>query len=193
MSRRILILVGHPDPSPDRFGGALASAYADAAVKAGHTVKRVDLGAMDVPYLLGQSEFERGQPPAEIRALQQNIEWAEHIVLLFPLWLGGVPAKLKALLEQVFRGGFGFAIGERGWISKLKGRSARLVVTMGMPGPVFRLVFGAHGVKAIEKGILMLAGVRPIRSSIVGGVESIGPAGRARWLARMRALGAKAA
>ena len=49
------------------------------------------------------------------------------------------------------------------------------------------------GVKAIEKGILMLAGVRPIRSSIIGGVESIGPAGRARWLARMRALGAKAA
>jgi putative NADPH-quinone reductase len=148
---------------------------------------------MDVPYLLGQSEFEQGQPPAEIRALQQDIERAEHIVLLFPLWLGGVPAKLKALLEQVFRGGFGFAIGERGWISKLKGRSARLVVTMGMPGPVFRLVFGAHGVKAIEKGILMLAGVRPIRSSIIGGVESIGPAGRARWLARMRALGAKAA
>lgn len=168
MSRRILILVGHPDPSPDRFGGALASAYADAAVKAGHTVKRVDLGSMDVPYLLRQSEFEQGQPPAEIRALQQDIERAEHIVLLFPLWLGGVPAKLK-------------------------GRSARLVVTMGMPGPVFRLVFGAHGVKAIEKGILMLAGVRPIRSSIVGGVESIGPAGRARWLARMRALGAKAA
>jgi len=56
-------------------------------------------------------------------------------VLLFPLWLGDMPALLKGFLEQVARPGFAFAV-ERDspLISKLlAGRSARVVVAMGMP------------------------------------------------------------
>lgn len=186
---RILILVGHPDPAPERFCRALASAYADGAAQAGHDVRRVDIGALDAPLLISQADFERSPPPEAIRQVQEDILWADHLVIVFPLWLGGVPAKFKAVLEQVFGGGFGFEVGPRGWSSKLKGRTARMVVTMGMPGAIFRVVFGAHGLKAVTRGVLMLAGVTPARASIVGGVEAIGPAGRARWLARMRRYG----
>ena len=34
---------------------------------------------------------------------QADIGWAQHIVLFFPLWLGDMPAVLKAFLEQVAR------------------------------------------------------------------------------------------
>ena len=38
MSRRILIVVGHPDPSPDRLCRGLAKAYGEGAEKAGQTI-----------------------------------------------------------------------------------------------------------------------------------------------------------
>ncbi|KQZ06441.1 NAD(P)H dehydrogenase [Caulobacter sp. Root1455] len=188
MTKRILVLLGHPDGRPERFGNALATAYAEAATAAGHMVRRINLADVDTPFVEGQWEFE-SPPPPHIVAVQEDILWAEHIVLLFPLWLGATPARLKALLEQVFRAGFGFTVGPKGWSSKLKGRSARLVVTMGMPAFVFRLVFGSHGLLALDTGVLRLAGLSPVRKSVIGGVEAIGPKARLRWLAKMRRLG----
>ena len=32
-------------------------------------------------------------------------QWAQHLVLMFPLWLGDMPALMKAFLEQVARPG----------------------------------------------------------------------------------------
>lgn len=191
-SRRILILVGHPDPAPDRFCRALAEAYAQGAIAGGHEIRRADIGTMDIPLLESQAAFQVDDVTPLIRDLRADILWADHLVLVFPLWLGGVPAKLKAALEQVFRGGFGFEVGPNGWNSKLSGRSARMVLTMGMPSAIFRLVFGSHGLKAVTQGIFMLAGVKPTRASIVGGVEAIGAGGRSRWLERMADLGAAA-
>lgn len=188
MTKRILILLGHPDPRPERFCAALATAYAQAAHEAGHAVRQIDLGAIETPFLTSQAEFDSA-PPAHIGDIQRDILWAEHVVVLFPLWLGAAPAKLKALLEQVFRAGFGLEPGPRGPVAKLKGRSARLIVTMGMPAIAFRLMFGAHGLLALDKGMLGLAGMSPVGKTVIGGIEMIGGHGRLKWLARMRRLG----
>lgn len=190
MAQRILLLNGHPDPYLERFCAALCDAYAEGARGAGHEVRRYDLGRLDTPLLTTAAAFADPPPPG-LKTIQADMEWAEHLVIVFPLWLGAVPAKLKALLEQIYRGGFGFEVHARGWNAKLKGRSARLVVTMGMPGPIFRLAFGAHGLKALEKGVLWLSGYGPIRKTVVGGVEAIGARGRVRWLKRMRDWGVK--
>lgn len=188
MTQRILVLLGHPDGRPERFCAALASAYADGATTAGHAVRRIDLADIETPFLAGQWEFDN-PPPPHIQAVQQDILWADHIVLIFPLWLGAAPAKLKALLEQVFRGGFGLEPSARGPVAKLKGRSVRLIVTMGMPAIAFWLMFGAHGLLALDRGMLGLAGMSPVRKTVIGGIEMIGAKGRAGWLARLRRLG----
>ena len=74
----------------------------------------------------------------------------------------------------------------------LGGRSARIVVTMGMPGLFYRWYFRAHSVKSLERNILKFCGIAPIRLSIVGSVEAMGAAGRGGWLARMQRLGRRA-
>ena len=84
---------------------------------------------------------------------QQAIAWAEHLVFFFPLWLGGMPALLKGFLERVARPGF--ALGEPGGLAHLPqkllaGRSARLVVTMGMPALAYRWIYRAHSLKALS-------------------------------------------
>lgn len=190
--RRILILDGHPDPDPGRYCHALAAAYARGGAAAGHVVHRLNLSEMEFPFLITRGDWESGMPPSVVLALQDELAWAEHLVIIYPLWLGGMPARLKALFEQAFRPAFAFggkAVTPGG--GRLKGRSARIVVTMGMPGLIYRTVFFAHSLKALKGGILALVGFGPIRETVLGGIES--RRDRDRLLERLAQMGESAA
>ena len=190
---RILVIDAHPDPDPARFCHALADAYAESAEGAGHAVERLALSGLDIPMLRTRAAWEEGEAPAAIQDAQTMIARAEHLVILFPLWLGDVPALLKAFLEQVFRPGFAFPNGPRKLHGGLlTGKSAHIVVTMGMPALFYRWVYRAHSLKSLRSNILRFVGIGPIRETLVGNVE--GNAGnRTDALARMRRLGADAA
>jgi putative NADPH-quinone reductase len=191
MSRHITIIEGHPDVSSERFGRALANAYAKGAGEAGHEVTRIAVGALDFEVLRSREDWENGMPAGSIRQAQEMIGRADHLVLLYPLWLGTMPALLKAFLEQVFRPGFaiGKSDGGTAWTKQLKGKSARIVVTMGMPAFVYRWYFGAHSLKSLERNILGFVGIGPIRTSLIGMVETKSDAKRTRCLEKLRALG----
>ena len=189
-AKKIVVINGHPDPSGARFVAALAAAYLTGASEAGHAIRRIDVGELNLPAIHSMGEFTAEASPGA-KAAQEAIAWADHVVVLYPLWLGGPPAVLKAFFEQVFR--YGFALGGEGPGLKglLKGRSARVFVTMGMPGPIFRLVFDAPGLKAVTRGILMICGLRPVRSTVIGMVDA-SPRRRETMLRKARRLGAAA-
>ena len=186
---RIALVLAHPDPAPERLCRALADSYEGAAVRAGHEVRRIDLAALDFPLLRSQREQESGPLPAALAPAQGAVQWAEHLVLVFPLWLGGMPALLKGFLEQVLRPGFAYRFEGRGWTRGLKGKSARIVVTMGMPAFAYRLFFGAFALRGLKRSILGFCGVSPIRTTLLGGVATASPAKRQGWLRRMAELG----
>lgn len=191
MTRRILILQGHPDAGGGHLGHALADAYADGARSAGHEVRQVDIASLDFPLLRSPQDWEHGAVPPGLAAAQADIAWTEHLVLVFPLWLGDMPALVKGFLEQVARPGFAFK-GDRTnpFMHKgLAGRSARIVVTMGMPALLYRWYFRAHSVKSLERNILAFVGISPIERTLIGGVGAPDPAKARTWLARLRRLG----
>jgi putative NADPH-quinone reductase len=189
-AQKILIVQGHPDGGHRHLGHALADAYAVGAEAAGHEVRRLDIAHLAFEAIATQEEFERGTPPPDIAAAQDAIRWANHVVMLFPLWLGTVPARTKAFLEHVMRPHVAFAYSPRGFPRKLlKGRSARLVVTMGMPALLYRWYFGAFGVRGIERNILSFVGFDPVRTTLLGGVGQASARRRAAWLSRMTRLG----
>ena len=190
MGSRILILNGHPDTARKGLCGALADAYAEGAASGGHSVERLDIGALQFDLLRSQADFETGTAPPDIVAAQEAIRHADHLVVVFPLWLGDVPALLKGFFEQALRPGFAFTYRPSGFPQKhLGGRSARIVVTMGMPAFVYRWYFRAHAVKNLKRNILGFVGYAPVRDTIVGGVATAKPAAMARHFETMRALG----
>jgi putative NADPH-quinone reductase len=187
---RILVLDGHPDPDPARFVHALAEAYAQGAAGAGHEVMRLSIAELGVPPLRSQAEWD-AEPSEAVAQAQAALGAAEHIVILYPLWLGDVPAALKAFLEQVLRPGFAFPRGARGLAKGLlRGRSARVVVTMGMPAFAYRLFFLAHSLRSLKRNVLGFVGIGPVRETLIGNAGGLTPEKRAAWLERMRALGA---
>lgn len=190
MSRRITIIQGHPDPGGGHLCNALADAYRAGAEQAGHEVRTIEVATLTFPVIRSAEDFLNGERPAAIREAQSMIRTSDHLVIVYPLWLGTMPALLKAFLEQVFRYDFAFEPQPDGRYRKLlRGRSARVVVTMGMPALAYRYFFGAHSLKSLERNILRFAGIKPVRESLFGAVEAVSDERRQRWLDGMHQLG----
>ncbi|HEX5380292.1 MAG TPA: NAD(P)H-dependent oxidoreductase [Phenylobacterium sp.] len=192
MTKRIVIVQGHPDSSSPHLLHAMADAYADGAVAAGHQVRRVEAAQLEFPLLRTQADFETGELPPGLAQAREDMRWAEHWVFLFPLWHGTMPALFKGFLEHIFRPGFAMEYQKQGFPKRLlAGRSARIVVTMGMPPLMYRWYFGAFGVRGFERSMLSFAGVKPIRESLYG-LTFADARKRARWIEDMRRLGRRA-
>ncbi len=73
MSKRILLIQGHPDSSKQHFCHALEESYARGAMAAGHEIKRIDVAKLDFPLLRSQDEWENGALPAGIHPAKDTI------------------------------------------------------------------------------------------------------------------------
>ena len=191
MGKNILMIQGHPDVSQDHLCHTLADAYASAATSSGHMVRYSVVAQLDFPLLRNPREWEHSEAPAGLRQAQQNILWAQHLVLVYPLWLGDMPALLKGFLEQVARPGFAFARDRLTPLAKkpLAGRSARIVVTMGKPAPVYRWYFRAHSVKSLKRNIVRFVGIVPVHETLIGLAGSPNAETIANWVGKMELLG----
>ena len=189
--QRILVLQGHPDPAGGHLCHALAEAYVEAAQLGGHDVRMIDAASLDIPLLRSAREWNEAPRPPGLRPVQEALTWCEHVLILFPLWMGDMPARLKALFEQVGRPGFAFPKGKLGLGGKkaLAGRSARLIVTMGMPAIVYRVLYRSHSVKALKRNLLGFIGFAPIHETLIGRVEDASTKTRAGWMKTMREWG----
>lgn len=190
---RIVIVVGHSRRST--LCEALGEAYQRGAKAGGHDARLFVLSRMSFDPILhdGFSKPQTLEP--DLAAAQAAIGAADHIVLVFPLWFGTLPAILKGFIERIFQPGFAIegSIKDGSYRAKLKGKSARIIMTMGMPGFIYRWYYGAHALKMLKRNILGFVGFSPVRSTIHGMVEAVGVDQRARWLAEAEQMGRAAA
>jgi putative NADPH-quinone reductase len=145
------------------------------------------MAIIEFPLLRTQQEFETGSLPGTLVPARDALVAAQHVLIVFPLWHGTMPALLKGLIEQVMRPGVALKYRKEGFPRRLlAGRSAHLVVTMGMPAPSYRWYFRAHGVRGLERSVLRFSGMKPVRETLLGMVQSVDDSRRRRWLDRMR-------
>lgn len=188
---RVAVIDGHPDSAGGHFCNALAEAYASAATASGHEVRRIAVAELEFPLLRSQAEYRDGALPKGLERAQADLLWASHVLIVYPLWAGTMPALLKGFIEQVIRPELyerQSASGEA-WRRPLRGKSARVIVTMGMPALLYRWYFGAHGLKNLERNILGFVGIKPVKTTLIGLVDSMSADKRQRWLQKVERLG----
>lgn len=190
MPKRILVIQGHPDQHESHLCHALAKAYTSGAEEAGHRVVNLKVAELHFPLLRMEADFNQGLPVTDIQSAQEEIAEADHLVLIYPLWLGAMPALLQGFFEQVFRPAFVFGYRDSGPpLNRLKGKSAHVFVTMGMPAFIYRWFYGAHSLKALERNLLKYCGIAPIRKTLFGGAKTASPKLKKRWLSTVRNIG----
>ena len=178
----ILVILGHP--AADSLCAAMARAYAEGAQQQGAEVRclNVDQLAFDPILRAGY----RGNQPLEpdLQAARADITWANHLVWVYPIWWGAMPALLKGFIDRTFLPGYAFKYrkGSSLWDKLLAGRSAELLVTMDSPPWYYRWVQGMPGHRQMQRTILEFSGIRPVRVHSFGPVRSASAARRAHWL-----------
>jgi len=185
---RILVLTAHPHAKS--YCAGLAGAYCDGARLQGHEVRMLGLWEAEID--LAAPEYSSGGLLAPwVSEGQAQIAWCEHLVIIVPMWWGGVPAAFKAFLDRVLLPGFAFKYHATGlgWDKLLAGRSARLIVTCDTPPVIFRWVFGQPLVRQFKTQILGFCGFSPIRTTVLGPIKTSSLEKRQRWLRTVHGLG----
>lgn len=187
--KRILLIYGTP-----KTGGlchALGDAYAQGARGEGHVVRSLKLGEMVFDPIL-HGGYEQSQPlEADLLDAQRQIHWAEHLVLVYPVWWGGFPALLSGFFDRVLTPGFAFKVhGRKDPANELlKGRSAELLVTLDTPPRYLRRFFAAPPHRQMTRTILGLCGIKTTRLSEFAPVRSASEAQRQEWVRQAGQLG----
>jgi putative NADPH-quinone reductase len=188
--KKICILLGHPNT--DTLSGHFASVYEAAAKAAGHEVRRTNIGEMQFDPILHKGYKEIQQLEPDLKKLQEDIKWADHFFLIYPLWWSSMPALLKGLFDRMWLPAFGFRFHKNGmgWDRLLKGRTARVVMLSKEPGWIIQFMFGDF-TNEITRAILQFSGFK-VALTEIGGSENLSDGARAGWEKRLAALGAKA-
>jgi putative NADPH-quinone reductase len=162
--KKILLLLGHPDA--DTLTGQLALLYESAAKKAGHEVRRFNIGQMKFDPVLhkGYKQIQELEP--DLMEFQRALQWCEHFVVLYPNWWQTMPAILKGLFDRAWLPGVEFQFYKKTWRRQLhlwkplmKGKTARVLVLSGAP-PIFNWLFYGDYTNEIKNGILHFAGFK---------------------------------
>ncbi|MFV0411569.1 MAG: NAD(P)H-dependent oxidoreductase [Paracoccus sp. (in: a-proteobacteria)] len=185
---RVLLIDGHPDA--DRLSAHLLESYQQALPEDAQ-VTRLAVRDMDFNADLSRGYADLPELEPDLVAALEAVEACDHLVLVFPLWWGAEPARVKGFWDRILlpRRAFRYHQKDLFWDRLLKGRSADLLVTMDTPPPYLRLVYFDPLGWRMKRQVLGFVGFRPIRLGYFGMVRRGGAEKNLeKWHAHIRKM-----
>ncbi len=191
MSKRIAIIIGHPDKESYNF--ALAAAYKCGAEKAGAEVREIIIRDLDFNPNLEFGYRKRTELEPDLLKSQETLKWADHLVWIYPVWWASVPALMKGFLDRVLLPGYAFTKREGSvwWDKHFTGKTARIISTLDQPSWYYVLFNGSPSHKAMKKLTLNFIGVKSVRITSIGPLRLSKDAFRTKWLEKVERLGGR--
>lgn len=179
--KKILVLLGNPDT--DTFSGAIASRYEEVARETGFGVERVNISDLEFDPILhkGYKEIQPLEP--DLLMLQEKINWADHIVIVYPNWWCTMPAVLKGMFDRMWLPGFAFNFDKQNGklIQRLAGKTARVIIVAGTHSPFMTWWKFGDYTNEIAHGTLGFAGIET-KVSAFGPTEHSSDTRKEEWL-----------
>ncbi len=186
---KILIINGHPDK--ESYNYAIFESYKKGAATSGAEVKEIRIGELNFNPNLQFGYRKRTELEPDLLDAQEKIKWADHLVWIYPVWWGSVPAMMKGFIDRVFLPGFAFKKRENSvwWDKYLTGKTARLICTLDQPSWYYKWIYGGPSHKAMKKLTLGFIGVKRVKITTIGPLRLSTDAFRAKWLKKIEKLG----
>lgn len=186
--KKIFILMGNP--STDSYSGRLANEYEAGAKDAGHEVRRVNVSDMQFDPILhnGYNDIQELEP--SLIDVQESINWADHVVIIYPNWWCTMPAVLKGIFDRAWLPGFAFNFNKetKKLIQRLKGKTGRVIIVAGTHSPFMTWWRFGDYTNEIAHGILGFAGIKT-KVTAFGPSNKVAPAVLDKWAVKVRKLG----
>lgn len=189
--KNILIINGHPDK--ESYSVGLSAAYKAGAEKSGAEVKEIQIRELDFNPNLQYGYRQRTALEPDLLDAQEKLKWADHLVLVYPVWWGSVPAIMKGFLDRILLPGFAFKKRKDSllWDKLLTGKTARIICTVDQPPWYYRLINGSPSHIAMKLGTLNFIGVKKVRITCIGPIRLSKDKFREKWLGKVEKLGQK--
>ncbi len=187
--KKILIINGHPDKESFNYG--LSEAYRSGAKKSSAEVKEIRIRELNFNPNLQFGYRKRTELEPDLLEAQEKLKWADHIVWVYPVWWGSVPAIMKGFLDRVLLPGFAFKKREGSvwWDKYFNGKTARLICTMDQPNWYYRLIYKSPSHSAMKKLTMNFIGVKSVKITPIGPIRLSTDEFRQQWLKKVEKLG----
>jgi NAD(P)H dehydrogenase (quinone) len=186
--KKILVINGHP--VKDSYGSAIASSYIQGAESGKYSVKTINIREMDFnPNLMFGYKKRMDMEPDVENAIHQ-IQEADHIVWIYPMWWYGAPAILKGFIDRTFLPDIAFKSRKGKLPQKLfKNKSSRIIITSNTPRWYDYLFMKSPAINQLKKGTLGYSGIKPVKVSYIGSIKNSSDQYRIKWIKKVNSLG----
>ncbi len=195
-SKHILALNGHP--ADNSLSSGLITSYQKGAEQAGHKVRRHNLSDMSFDPDFGDGGYETSKPlEQELEKFLEDLKWCDHLVIATPLWWGGVPSKLKGLIDRTLLPGIAFDTRNKSLLGlpapMLTGKTGSILLTSDTPTWALSLFYNAAVKKQMERQVLKFVGIQPKKFKNFAPATEAGEETAQKWLRSAHEMGLKAA
>lgn len=168
MKKKILIIFGHP--SLKSFNKEIADAY-ERGAKRNHQVKTLYLAKLTFDPILHASNDSAQPLEKDLQKAQRAISWADHLVFVYPIWWGAMPALLKGFIDRAFTTGFAYSYKTGKHEKLLVGKTASLLLTSG--GATFwYYLIGRLMNLPVTVSVFRFCGIKPRHQKFIGSVRN---------------------
>lgn len=188
--KKILIINGNP--LKDSFSCAIIDSYIEGV---GDKAQVRTLTISDLSFntnlKLGYKSEQILEP--DLINAQELIKWADHLVWVFPVWWGSIPALLKGFIDRTFLPGFAFKYKENSlmWYKLLSGKTAHIFATMDSPVWYYKYLTGNPVIKQMKRAMLNFCGIKPVKVDCMGMLRKSKKETREKYLLKVKKSGMK--
>ena len=186
--KKILIINGHPNK--ESFCLALSEAYKKGSLANGSEVELLNLIDLNFNLNLTNGFSKNTELEPDIISAQQKITWANHIVIIHPVWWGSIPALLKGFFDRTLLPGFAFKYKENSpmWDKLLSGKTGHLIYTCDTPIWLYKYLFLSPSVNQVKKRTMEFCGITPVKVTAIAPIRKSTQQFRENWLLKIEQM-----
>ena len=187
-----LIVFNHPYGGS--FCGAILAAVERGLKTGGHKCRVINLDQDDFDPVMRSKDLlafvgagRAGEDALDaiddqVREYKEHLEWAEHLVMIFPVWWMTTPAMTKGFIDKVIFPAIAYDMKDGRLVSRLSLRKVTVITTMNTPADIYREVFGNPLEGSLIKGTFRQIGIENIEWTSLNEVKQVSREQREAWL-----------
>ena len=179
----ILVINGHPDK--ESYCQAIFQTIVESIDSKRHELEVINLNEEEFDPVLRYGYRQRMEDDLFILRSQELIQWADHLIFVYPIWWSSMPSLLKGWIYRVFTPGIAYSANNRGsfilnylrgkqFKKLLKGKTASIYATSMAPTWWYKVFSGpinipdSYGISVLKNAVLNHCGIKTKRVSILG-------------------------
>ncbi len=194
--KKIFVITCNPSKESKRT--PYINAYIEEVEKNGNEVRILNIYDLEIDYLNGLDDkslyldIEKTTSlSAELKEAQDNIVWADQIVLSYPVWWLGLPSKLKSFFERVLQVGIVFNYGKSGLVKILKNKTVVVIQSYNMPYFIMKYMYQDIPFKYLKIILSDWCGFKIEKRFDFDDIENISESKKQKWLKEIKKFASK--